>query len=114
MFTLERELDLVLDYKVTPNTTYSGKQLSFSLFYLSKIENNEWLQHIRQNRYCYPKNSGVKLQKHLNHIAGRAEPLRNGRIYFLRKAIRVEGKKYKFIIKQINLLFLSALKEARR
>ena len=38
--------------------------------------------------------------KHLNHNAERAEPLKNGRKYFLRKATRVEGTK--------NLLILSA------
>jgi hypothetical protein len=33
----------------------------------------------------------VKLQKHLNHIAAKAEIRKNGRIYFPRKAINTEG-----------------------
>jgi len=35
MFTCRRGLNLILEYKVTPDTTDCGKQLSFTLFLLS-------------------------------------------------------------------------------
>jgi hypothetical protein len=80
------------------NVKTSGADLS-PLFYLSKWKSMNGYPHIRQNRHCSQKNSGVKLQKHLNHIAGRAE----GGLCFLRKAIRVEGKIIIKIKKQLKI-----------
>jgi len=46
---------------------------------LSKIENNEWLSIYETDSQLFPKKWEVKLQKHSNHIAGRAETFKNGR-----------------------------------
>ena len=51
MFTCKRELDSIsCTREVTPNTTDSGKQFSFTLFLLSDFQqNNSQIKSVRQN-----------------------------------------------------------------
>ena len=49
---------------------------------------------MKQNRNCSPKNCEVKLQKHSNHIAGKAEDPKTGKTC---EAVSEQGKKLTFV-----------------
>jgi hypothetical protein len=67
------------------------------LSFYQKFNNGQTVTTIR-NRAATAHKCGVKTAITLKNIAERAETLNNGRIYFPRKAIRVEGITFQNLI----------------